>query len=289
VSSQSAATFDVPGLPERSVLYVSANVAPDHPLRESVETYMDPLPDLDLGRITTSLGPGSRRYFVERVLDGTVDELPEDLSGLRGLVIGCSAYSVNLERGPLKPWQERLIALVRRAVFEYRLPYLGLCGGGQLGLVAMGGRVGPNPVGVGFHPDRAGSLVIRTTQVELTEAGKADPLFDGVPASFGMTAIHSDYMAGVPQDGFTVLASSADIPNQAVAYGDRVRLLGLHPEVTREFLTRTIDPVIEAGAFAVVSKQVLRETFSGLCPTPEGNRRILQNFITHFCARSWSA
>ncbi len=281
--------FEVPGLPERSVLYISANVAPDHPLRESVVNHMDPLPDLDLGRITASLGPGSRRYFVERVVDGTCEDLPGDLRGLRGVIIGCSAYSVNLERGPFKPWQERLMALVRRAVLEHGLPYLGLCGGGQIGLVALGGRVGPNPVGVGFTPERAGSLVIRTTEVELTAAGRRDPLFEGIPATFGMTAIHSDYMAGVPDQGFTVLANSADIPNQAVAFGDRVRLLGLHPEVTREFLARTIDPVIDAGAFAVVSKDRLRETFAGLCPTPESNRRILQNFLTHFCARTWPA
>ncbi|MEZ4364001.1 MAG: hypothetical protein R3B48_27760 [Kofleriaceae bacterium] len=289
VAVENQRLFEVPGLPERSVLYVSANVAPDHSLRAAVVAHMDPLPDLDLNRITGSLGPGSRRYFVERVLDGTVDELPTDLRGLRGLVIGCSAYSVNLERGPLKPWQERVIALVRRAVLEYKLPYLGLCGGGQLGLVAMGGKVGPNPAGVGFDPSQPGSLVIRTTQVELTEAGKHDPIFDGVQPVFGMTAIHADYMAEVPAQGFTVLAHSEDVPNQAVAYGDRVRLFGLHPEVTAEFLSRTMQPVIDAGAFPSVPRDVLRDTFAGLCPTPESNRKILGNFLRHFCARKWEA
>jgi GMP synthase (glutamine-hydrolysing) len=289
VSPETTAPFEVPGLPERSVLYVSINVAPDHPLRAAVVTYMDPLPDLDLGRITASLGPGSRRYFVEPVLDGTTDPLPTDLAGLRGLVIGCSAYSVNLERGPLQPWQQRVIDLVQRAVLDYRLPYLGLCGGGQIGLVALGGRVGKNPRGVGFQPEQAGSLVIRTTRVELTEEGRNDPLFAGVQPSFGMTAIHSDYMAEIPAEGFTVLAHNSDIPNQAVAYGDRVRLLGLHPEVTAEFLARTMKPVLDAGAFAVVPRAVLDDTFAGLCPTPESNRRILANFLTHFCARQWDA
>ncbi len=279
--------FHVPGLPERSILYVSANVGPDHPLRESVVTYMDPLPDLDLNRITASLGSDSRRYFAEKVIDGTVDELPTDLSGFRGLVIGCSAYSVNLERGPLQPWQERVIALIRRAVFEYKLPYLGLCGGGQLGFVALGGRVGGNPKGVGFKPEQSGSLAIRTTRIELTEAGKADPLFEGCEPSFGMTAIHSDYMAEFPSEGFTVLANGQDIPNQVMAYGDRVRLLGLHPEVTAEFLARTINPVIDAGAFSSVPKDELRATFANLCPSPGSNQLILKNFLTHFCSRQW--
>jgi GMP synthase-like glutamine amidotransferase len=289
MSSRESASFEVPGLPERSVLYVSANVAPDHPLRAAVVTHMDPLPDLDLGRITSSLGDGSRRYFVERVLDGTSEQLPRDLSGLRGLVVGCSSYSANLERGPLAPWQERVVALIRLAVLEYKLPYLGLCGGGQLGLVALGGRVGPNPAGVGVAASQPGSIAIRTTEVELTEAGRRDPLFLGVPPTFGMTAIHADYMAEVPSEGFTVLAHSRDIPNQVVAFGDRVRLLGLHPEVTREFLARTIEPVIAAGAFGSVPRPALREAFANLCPTPESNRLILQNFLTHFCARKWQA
>jgi GMP synthase (glutamine-hydrolysing) len=289
VSLEIAPPFEVAGLPERSVLYVSINVAPDHPLREAVIAHMDPLPDLDLGRITASLGPDSRRYFVERVLDGTTDPLPTDLSGLRGLVIGCSAYSVNLERGSLQPWQQRVIELVRHAVLDCGLPYLGLCGGGQIGLVALGGRVGKNPRGVGFHPEQAGSLVVRTTKVELTEAGKRDPLFAGVEPTFGMTAIHSDYMAEIPAAGFTVLAHSSDIPNQVVAYGDRVRLLGLHPEVTADFLAQTMTPVLDAGAFAVVPRAVLDRTFGDLCPTPEANRHILANFLTHFCARQWDA
>jgi GMP synthase (glutamine-hydrolysing) len=289
MSPETTAPFEVPGLPERSILYVSANVAPDHALREAVVTHMDPLPDLDLNRITASLGPGSRRYFADPVLDGTIDALPTDLTGLRGLVIGCSAYSVNLERGPLQPWQQRVIALIQRAVLDHGLPYLGLCGGGQLGLVALGGQVGRNPRGVGFHPEQAGSLVVRTTQVELTEAGKRDPLFAGVAPAFGMTAIHSDYMAEIPAEGFTVLAHSSDIPNQAVAYGDRVRLLGLHPEVTAAFLARTMGPVLDAGAFAVAPREVLDRTFAGLCPTPASNRRILENFLIHFCARQWDA
>jgi GMP synthase (glutamine-hydrolysing) len=281
--------FHIPGLPERSVLYVSVNVGAEHPLRQAVVTHMDPLPDLDLNRITTALGPGSRRYFADKVLDATVDPLPTDLSGLRGLVIGCSAYSVNLERGPLQPWQGRVIELIRRAVFDHQLPYLGLCGGGQLGLVALGGRVLSNPAGVGFKPEQSGSLVIRTTQVELTEAGKADPLFEGCEPTFGMTAIHSDYMAEIPSEGFQVLAHSKDIPNQVVAYGDRIRLLGLHPEVSAEFLARTIEPVLAAGAFSSVPEQELRATFASICPSPESNRLILKNFLAHFCAREGDA
>ncbi|GAB4561100.1 MAG: hypothetical protein Tsb0020_08340 [Haliangiales bacterium] len=281
--------FTVEDLPEGSILYVSINVAPDHPLRESVHRYMDPPPDLDLGRLTRSLGPGSRRYFASPVIDGTIDDLPENLSEYRALIIGCSGHSANLDRGPLAPWQERVLKLIQRAVHDYKLPYLGICGGGQLGLVALGGAVGPNPAGVGFKPEEPGSLLIRTTEVTLTEAGQNDPLFEGCATHFGMTAIHADYMSEAPPDkGFVPLAHSADVPNQALAYGDRVRLLGLHPEVTREFLDDTIGPVLDAGAFAVAPRSVLDETFAAICPTPSENAKIIRNFMVNFATRKWA-
>jgi hypothetical protein len=174
--------FHIAELPERSILYVSVKVGPEHPLRQAVVTYMDPLPDLDLNRITAALGPGSRRYFTDKVLDAT----------------GC------------KPM-------------------------------------------------------------------------------FGMTAIHSDNMAEIPSEGFQVLAHSEESPNQVVAYGERVRLLGLHPEVSAEFLARTIQPIIDAGAFSSVPREELRAAFASICPSPESNRLILRNFLTHFCTRQWGA
>ncbi|WP_137939591.1 hypothetical protein [Chitinivorax sp. B] len=279
--------FFISGLPERSVLYISVNVAPDHPMRPAVEV-TDPVPDLDLNRIIRILGSSSRRYFAASVIDGTHQALPEDLTGFRGVIVGCSAHSANLAASSLAPWQERVIAFIQRAVKDFGLPFLGICGGGQLGLHALGGEVGPNPIGVGFNPERERSLVIRTTKVELTQAGCNDPLFEGCPPHFGMTAIHADYLKSAPPDkGFVVLANSQDIPNQAIGYGDRVRLLGLHPEVGRGFLNDTAETIVSTGGFSPLPRDVLRETFANICPDPQSNYLILKNFLTHFCAREW--
>lgn len=280
--------FVIPGLPEGSVLYISVNVSPDHPMRLAV-VVTDPAPDLDLDRIIRILGPSSRRYFATPVVDGTHHALPEDLSVFRGVIVGCSAHSANLAAGPLAPWQERVVAFIQRAVNDFGLPFLGICGGGQLGLLALGGEVGANPTGVGFNPERERSLVIRTTEVELTAAGRDDPLFEGCPPHFGMTAIHADYLKTAPSDnGFAVLANSQDIPNQAIGYGDRVRLLGLHPEVGRSFLDDTAETIVSTGGFSPLPRDVLRETFAGICPDPQSNYLILRNFLAHFCAREWS-
>lgn len=278
--------FVVDSLKENSILYVSINVTQDHPIKAAA-MQADPLPDLDLNRLILLLGSGSRKYFYDIVIDGTCEALPEDLSGFSGLIIGCSAHSMNAADGPLEQWQKQVIDLVRRAVLEFNLPYLGICGGGQLGLTALGGKVGPNPKGVGFTPERERSLLIGTTQIELTEKGKIDPLFRGCKEQFGMAAIHADYMIDVPlEKGFTVLANSPKIPNQVVAYGDKVRLLGLHPEVTRSYLDESVDYLLDAGAFSSIPVDELKRAFSGVCPDSQSNYLIVSNFLRYFCAEN---
>jgi GMP synthase-like glutamine amidotransferase len=275
----------LPGLRERSILYISANVHASHPMHALVRNHIDPLPDLDLGRISRALGPWVRRYFADHVIDATSEDLPSDLSRYAGIVVGCSVHSVNTEKCALAPWQERLVQFVRRAILERDLPYLGLCGGGQVGLVALGGAVRSNPRGVGFTPEQTGSLVVRTTEVRLTEQGRVDPLFAGCPSSIGINALHSEYLAEVPSDPrFRVLAHSADIPNQVVAFGDKVRLFGLHPELTFDFLQATANEVIARGGFSSVPRDQLRQAFAKFKTTPYANTLIIRNFLARICA-----
>ena len=277
----------IDGLPERSVLYVSATIHQDHPLHAIFRKEVDPKPDIDLGRLVQSVGPWVRKYFVENVVDGTCEDLPTDLSKYCGLVIGCSMHYMSVDRGKIAPWQQNLMDLIRRAVFDYQLPFLGLCGGGQIGLVALGGQVGPNPKGVGLNPDQEGSLVFRTTDVELTEEGYSDPIFDGCPRTFGMQAIHSDYLAEYPKDA-CVLANSGDIPNQVIGFGDKVRLFGIHPELSGPFLHRVSSGVLNYSVNSGETpypKETLFEATRNIRDTPEANDMIVPNFLRHFCAK----
>jgi len=276
---------EIPGLPERSVLYVSATVHPNHPLHATFRRHVDPAPDFDLGRMVEGAGSWIRPYFAERVIDGTTEELPRDLSGYRGLVVGCSLHFVNPERMPVAPWQQRIMDLIKRAVFDHDMPFLGLCGGGQLGLVALGGRVGPNPAGPGVAPDQAGSLVLRTTPVRLTEEGQRDPLFKGCSPTMGMIAIHSDYLAECPASRFTALAHADDLPNQVVGYGARARLFGLHPEMSARFVRRMAEAVIGTGEFGPYPKEALfRAVSEGVRETDESGAIIMRNFLSELCA-----
>lgn len=277
--------FSIDGLAENSILYISIQASECHPMRDAV-LITDPAPDYDLTRLVRLLGAGSRKYFSARVYDGTRMEFPADLSSFKGLVIGCSVHSVNPMDGPLFPWQEKLIEFVRHAVIDCKIPFLGICGGAQLGVVAFGGTIGPNPRGLGFEPDRERSFLVRETLVTLTESGECDPLLENCKLQFGMAAMHSDYMHSVPEEkGFKVLANSNDLPNQIVAFGSNVRLVGLHPEVTREFLDESVENLLDAGAFSELPRFKIEEAFSSISPDYMSNYNIVKNFLVNFCAK----
>lgn len=273
----------IPGLRDGSILYVSATVHPDHPMHTTFRRHVDPAPNFDLGRSMKSVGPWMRRYFADRIIDGTTEPLPRDLSMYSGLVVGCSLHYVDPERGAVAPWQLAIMDLIKRAVHDHDLPFLGLCGGGQLGLVALGGRVGPNPAGTGLAAAE-GSAVVRTTELQLTEEGSRDPVFDGCDGPMSMVAIHSDYLADAPSSaGFTALAHSADIPNQVVGWGEKVRLFGIHPEMSSDFTRSVAGHVIEAGGFGAYPADEVYGAVAGMADTSLANRHVVPNFLSKFC------
>ena len=271
----------IAGLPEGSVLYISAVVAAHHPLHGGFRRNAEPPPDIDLTRIVASAGEWVRRYFAPGVIDGTrgAAAFPDRLDGYRGLVVGGSLHTCLLEDRELEPWQSDLVELIRAAVFEAKLPFLGLCGGGQLGLVALGGKVRSNPAGLAGPGSPAGALLVRTGVMRLTAEGRADPIFKGCPAEVPMLESHKEWLAELPA-GARVLADSDDLPQQVIAWGDHVRLFQPHPELTVEYVRR----LLEEMAPEMSDPEPVMRAVAKLTPTPVANRRIVKNFLSEFCA-----
>lgn len=120
------------------------------------------------------------------------------------------------------PWLIEEKSLIRRAIQEIRLPYMGICLGAQLLAAALDGEVGPMATPeVGILP------------VNLTEAGRANPLMAGLNDTFKVMEWHGQEVKKLPTNA-TLLASSVGCPVQAYAVGSSAFGLQFHSEATEK-------------------------------------------------------
>jgi GMP synthase (glutamine-hydrolysing) len=143
------------------------------------------------------------------------------LAEVSGIII-TGSHSMVTER---LPWSERSAAWVRSAV-EAGIPTLGVCYGHQLLAHAFGGRVGNNPNGT-----QKG-----TTEVELTLAGREDPLLGRLGAErFAAQVSHTQSVLELPP-GAVRLAGDGWDENQAFRLGNNAWGVQFHPEIDADIL-----------------------------------------------------
>ena len=119
------------------------------------------------------------------------------------------------------PWLTQEKAFIRAAVRD-DLPFWGVCLGVQLLAASLGARV---------YPGRAPEVGL--LPVELTEEGRADPVFADLPRELVTLQWHGDTF-DLPA-GAVRLAGSPAYPNQAFRYGDVAYGVQFHVEVSPEF------------------------------------------------------
>lgn len=151
-----------------------------------------------------------------------------DPAGVEMAIITGSPGSVTAP----EPWAEALAEWCRRA-HAARRPVLGVCYGHQLLAYAHGGAVESSAAG----------MEIGSTDVELTGAGRDDPLLGALGDTQGIlrfNQVHGDVVTRLPE-GAVHLAKNPHTVNQAFRLGDRCWAVQFHPEFPRQIMGQYID------------------------------------------------
>ena len=129
--------------------------------------------------------------------------------------------------GPMDVWEEERYpwlveekAVIREVVSERGMPFLGICLGHQLLADALGGTIASM-----ISPE------VGILDVELSPAGRSDPLLAGLPQGFKCLQWHDAEVVEPPPDA-TVLAGSSRCAVQALRVGENAYGLQYHVELT---------------------------------------------------------
>jgi GMP synthase-like glutamine amidotransferase len=181
--------------------------------------------------------------------------------------------------GPMDVWEEDsnpwLVAekrAIREAVIDRRMPYLGFCLGHQLLAASLGGRVG-----------KAAKAEVGVLEVELTKAGRADPLFAGIGDRFKALQWHGAEVQ-TPPPGSLVLAQSPLCAVQAMRVGSRAFSMQYHCEILPETVAEwaaiptyacSLDAALGPRSMPVLQGAAARE----MANFNREARRIYRNFM----------
>ena len=142
------------------------------------------------------------------------------------LLGGSGHYSVASEPGRSRPrpaFLDRALDCMRQ-IHCLAKPTFASCWGFQAMARAMGGQC------VNDLPNAE----LGTIELQLTEAGRADPIFGVLPPVFAAQAGHEDHVTRLPPDA-ELLASSPRMPEQAFRFiGRPIYCTQFHPELDRQ-------------------------------------------------------
>jgi GMP synthase (glutamine-hydrolysing) len=203
------------------------------------------------------LAPAAAATGVElQVVEAPGQPVPVTLDGADGLVV--LGGVMDADETDAYPHLARTMDLVRDAAAR-SAPTLGICLGAQLAAAALGGRAYQGPAGE----------ELGWTKVELTEAGRGDPVTGALQEPAELFEWHHDTFD--PPPGATLLAGGAVYPSQAFRLGGVVAVQ-FHPEV---------DAPLLAGWWAESTPQPsypIAEALAGVARNTANATRLLEAF-----------
>jgi GMP synthase (glutamine-hydrolysing) len=194
-----------------------------------------------------------------------------DLDDYAGVIVGGSPFNASDAAETKSDVQRRVeaeLATLLDEVVERDVPLLGACYG-----------VGTLGVHQGAVVDRTYGEAVGAVPVTLTQAGRNDPIFDGMPDTFDAFVGHKEAIH-VPPAHAVVLASSPGCPVQAFRIKQNLYATQFHPELDVPGIVSRIEVYRHAGYFpADATEALIAEVSRQVVVHPP---RVLANFVARY-------
>lgn len=194
-----------------------------------------------------------------------------DLNRYSGIIVGGSPFDISTPDAEKSPLQKRIEAdfdTLFQTLVPADFPFLGCCSGNGL----LGAYCG-TPISTKYGEDVGG------VDVSLTEAGKRDPLLEGMPDKIRVLLGHKEACDHVPK-GATLLIEGAACPVQMFRIGTNVYATQFHPEGDAEGFIVRVHAYKHHGYFpAEQAADLIARITEEDAPHA---RKILQRFVERY-------
>ncbi|MEM6322221.1 MAG: glutamine amidotransferase [Pseudomonadota bacterium] len=202
------------------------------------------------------------------------DALPEhfDLQDFAGVIVGggpgCVSDPIDT-KSPLEARMETDVFSLMPQITAQDIPFMGCCYG--IGILA-------HHLGAAVSKEQYGEP-IGTSRCFVTDAGRRDPILNGVPDAFDAFVGHKEAAQSLPA-GAVHLVRSGPCPFQMIRYGQNVYATQFHPEADGAEIQFRIKVYSDRGYFDPCDAARLSEMAgaSHVYAPP----RILQNFTSRY-------
>ncbi len=206
-------------------------------------------------------------HITHEVVDVEREALPDPIDYTAIIAFGGDQHVYDDHLYPYFNQEKTLI----QQIVKQNIPFLGICLGGQLLAAALGGQVKQH------HMTEIGFF-----DVQLTEAGKHDPLFAGLPGYQKVFHWHEDTFDLPPEA--VLLATNENTENQAFRYGQNAYGLQYHIEIDDPTLdTWLYEPSLKESMLATLglaAYQTLEKERSTQLPMyQEHTKLMVKNFL----------
>ncbi len=209
----------------------------------------------------------TRRLRIEK------NGIPETLSldNYSAIIVGGSPFDISESDERKSAIQHKIEADFNRLlgqVVKHDFPFFGACSGNGL----LGSYLG-TPI------SRRYGEAVGCVTLDITEAGKTDPLLSDFPDQINVLLGHKEACDSVPQ-GATLLMTGESCPVQMFRVGNNVYATQFHPEGDAEGFSLRIEIYKHHGYFEPHEAEQL---IQAVCkkPTPYAHK-ILQRFVQRY-------